>query len=306
MRPLSRRPKQLTRGQQIFDVLRDETGMVLVARPDAKASGADSPIGSRTLFTREESGVVRLATSTTVDAGVRAAAHEIAGRVSVRLPRVDRRAVRTRGEMRSVPFDGSADDVDLDRTFEVIGERPLLGDEDVIVRARVRTPRSVVLAVDVSGSMKDDRLRTTAATVGALATALVHDELAVLAFWSDAAWLAGLGDGVAGAELIDALMALPARGLTNVSLPLELGASALRARRWPEGRVVLLSDCVHNAGPDPRLVAAALPRLDVLLDVTGEKDVDLGRDLATVGKGRLHLVAGVADVAPGLSEIFAP
>ena len=29
---------------------------------------------------------------------------------------------------------------------------------------------------------------------------------------------------------------------------------------------MLLSDCVHNAGPDPRPFAARLPRLDVLLD----------------------------------------
>ena len=43
---------------------------------------------------------------------------------------------------------------------------------------------------------------------------------------------------------------------------------------------MLLSDCVHNAGPDPRPFAARLPRLDVLLDVSGEQDLELARDLA--------------------------
>ena len=39
-------------------------------------------------------------------------------------------------------------------------------------------------------------------------------------------------------------------------------------RAWSaaSARAVLLSDCVHNAGPDPRPFAARLPRLDVLLD----------------------------------------
>jgi hypothetical protein len=31
-----------------------------------------------------------------------------------------------------------------------------------------------------------------------------------------------------------------------------------------DARVLLLSDCVHNAGPDPRPLATRLPRLDVL------------------------------------------
>jgi hypothetical protein len=54
---------------------------------------------------------------------------------------------------------------------------------------------------------------------------------------------------------------------------------------------VLLSDCVHNAGPDPRPFAARLPRLDVLLDTSGEQDADLARELARLGHGRLRRIA---------------
>jgi len=62
---------------------------------------------------------------------------------------------------------------------------------------------------------------------------------------------------------------------------------------------------VHNAGPDPRRAAARLPRLDVLLDVSGEKDGELGRELAATGRGSLHRVRQFRDVAPALSAIFA-
>jgi hypothetical protein len=68
--------------------------------------------------------------------------------------------------------------------------------------------------------------------------------------------------------------------------------------------VLLLSDCVHNAGPDPRLTAARLPRLDVLVDTSGEQDVELGRDLARLGRGRARQVRDHRDVAAALSAVF--
>jgi hypothetical protein len=69
--------------------------------------------------------------------------------------------------------------------------------------------------------------------------------------------------------------------------------------------VVLLSDCVHNAGPDPRPEAARLQRLDVLLDVSGEQDVDLARELTRAGHGRLARIRTYRDVAPSLGRAFA-
>jgi hypothetical protein len=71
-----------------------------------------------------------------------------------------------------------------------------------------------------------------------------------------------------------------------------------------DARMVLLSDCVHNAGADPRPVAARLPRLDVLLDVGGEHDLELARDLARRGRGTLARIRRHRDVAPALGKAF--
>jgi hypothetical protein len=78
-------------------------------------------------------------------------------------------------------------------------------------------------------------------------------------------------------------------------------------RRIPthDTRARLLSDCVHNAGPDPRGVAARVPRLDVLLDTSGEHDADLARDRAARGRGHLAHVNCYQQVAPALSEVFS-
>jgi len=157
----------------------------------------------------------------------------------------------------------------------------------------------------VSGSMRGERVRTAAATVGALAAELSRDDLAVIAFWSDAALLARLAEPVSAPVLLDALLRIPARGLTNISFPLQTARRLLAAIPARDARVLLLSDCVHNAGPDPRLAAAGLARLDVLLDTSGEHDTDLARDLARLGHGRLAVIRTHRDVAPAASALFA-
>jgi hypothetical protein len=66
-----------------------------------------------------------------------------------------------------------------------------------------------------------------------------------------------------------------------------------------------LSDAVHNAGPDPRLQAAKIGRLDVLLQTDGEHDADLAHDMARLGRGNLFPVARYQDVAVALNKIFS-
>ena len=116
---------------------------------------------------------------------------------------------------------------------------------------------------------------------------------------------AGTTPAIVNISSIAGRRAIPARGLTNVGFPLQVAARELARRSTRDARVVLLSDCVHNAGPDPRPFAARLPRLDVLLDTVGEHDLELGRELAATGRGRLLRVRHHRDVAPALSRVFA-
>lgn len=235
---------------------------------------------------------------------IRATARAIAARLAPRVTRAHRGDARGQGDLLTVPFSGSADDLDLDRISEVLLERRPLGVEDIAVRERRRRGSAVVLAVDLSGSMRGERLHVVAAIVGALSELLVHDELAVIAFWSDAAMLARLGQEVTLERLIDELLALRASGLTNVSFPLEISAGELEHTVHRNRRVLLLSDCVHNAGPDPRIAVARIPRLDVLLDVSAQHDRELARDLARAGHGVVVPIASRRDIVPALDRVF--
>lgn len=231
-------------------------------------------------------------------------ARQIAARLAMPRPRRDLTARRGAGELASVRFRGGSDDIDLDRTIEQLVEHPVPEEDDIIVRERVRTKRSVLLLVDVSGSMRGERVRTAAATVGALAAELSRDDLGVVAFWSDAAVLNRLGQHVPPQALLDKMLRIPAKGLTNIAFPLQVATRELARIPVRDARAVLLSDCVHNAGPDPRPFAARLPRLDVLLDTSGEQDPDLARELARLGHGRLRPIRTYTDVAPALGAIF--
>lgn len=290
----------------MFDATAGAGGGVLLRSNGGHRRGAPKPQpgSAATGFTDEAASVVVPEADAMVDPVARARARQIAARLAVPRARRDATSRRGVGELGSLPYRGGSDEIDLDRTIEVLAEHPVPEDEDIIVRDRIRTKRSVVLAVDVSGSMKGERVATAAATVGALAGELQHDDLAVIAFWSDAAILLHLGQPVKPMELLDAIMRIPARGLTNVAFPLELAAKQLARAPLRDARVILLSDCVHNAGPDPRPFAGRLARLDVLLDASGEHDVELGRDLARIGRGSLHVVHDHRGIAPAVSEIF--
>lgn len=238
-----------------------------------------------------------------MDTRTRARARAIARRLALTPPPPDTRTRRGAGELRSVRYTGGSDELDLDATLQAVAASPVPSNDDVVVRERVRPVRSVVLVVDVSGSMRGERVRTAAAAVGALAGELARDRLAVVAFWSDAAVLVPLGEPAEPMAVLDLLVRVPTQGLTNVAFALQVAGRQLAGVDPRDARVLLLSDCVHNAGPDPRTVAPRLPRLDVLCDTSGEQDLDLARDLARVGRGRCRTVRDHRDVAGALRAL---
>jgi Mg-chelatase subunit ChlD len=307
LRPLRRRPKTLDEQPVLHDATAGGAGGLMLSGDQDRADRAAQRPGSAAPGMTAEQGALVTAPQdeTGPDPETLRRVRQIASQLSIPRPRRDITARRGVGELASVRYRGGSDDIDLDRTLEALVEHPVLEDDDIIVRERIRTRRSVVLLVDVSGSMRGERVRTVAATVGALAAELVRDDLAVIAFWSDAAVLNHLGHQAWPQQLLDTMLRIPAKGLTNLAFPLQVAVRELARVPARDARVLLLSDCVHNAGPDPRSLAARLTRLDVLLDTSGEHDTELARDLARLGHGRLAPAHTYRDIAPAISRLFA-
>jgi Mg-chelatase subunit ChlD len=237
--------------------------------------------------------------------GVREMCDAIARRLSLRPRSRDLLTVAGSGRLVSRPYRFGSDDIDLDRTLEALTEHPVPEDTDIIVRERMRSRRAVVLVVDVSGSMRGERARVAAATVGALAGALVDDELAVIAFWQDAVLVKSVAQREPASLIVDRLLRIPTKGLTNIHFALGVGLGELARCRSRSRQGILLSDAVHNAGPDPRLVAGRYARLDVLLQTDDEHDAMLGTDLARIGHGEAVAVHHHRDVAHALNRLLA-
>lgn len=284
------------------------SGQVLVAQGSGREQAGIRARGtSAPGETGEDSAVIELdELDGQADVEALRRAREIAAALSIPQPPRKAAARRGLGDLERLPLAGNAEDIDLEATVENLVAKPVLSASDIVVRERIRQRRAMVLALDVSGSMRGERVRSAAAAVGALVGEFARDDLAVVAFWSDAAILAPMGRAGTPNEILETLVRIPARGLTNVEHPLRLARDELAAVPSAEGRILLLSDCVHNAGPDPRTVAATLPRLDVLLDTSGEKDLAMGRDLARLGRGRLETVRSHHDLPAALSRILGP
>ncbi len=304
LKPLRRKPKQLD-GEPDLLVATGGGGFVVTSRSD-RGRHRGRGVGSGAPGVTEETGERDTdSPGVTADPDARRRARQIARKLALSQVIRPRDAPRSAtGTLTTRRWRGVSDEIDLDRTLEAVAATPLPTDDDILVRERVRRRRSIVLVVDVSGSARGEQVRTAAATAGALAGALSRDAVGVIAFWSDAAVISRLGQPMSPDRVVDALLTLPAQGLTNLDFALSVAADELAGVPVADARVLLLSDCVHNAGPDPRSTAARLPRLDVLLDVSGEHDTDLGRDLALVGHGRCLPVRDHHDVAPALRRMF--
>ena len=239
------------------------------------------------------------------DGEVVAMAQRIARRLSIRRRPHDPRAERGAGRLASVPYRYRSDDIDLDRTIEVLTEHPVPSDTDIIVRERMRSRRAAVLIVDVSGSMRGEKVTMAAATVAALSVDLAADQFGLVAFWSDAALLKSLDQPATPARLLDQMLRIPARGLTNVHFGLAVAKAELARSAARRRTAILLTDAVHNAGPDPRELARAFPQLHVLLQTDGEHDAPLAADMARLGHGHLAPVHTHRDVAPALNRLLS-
>jgi MoxR-like ATPase len=306
-RPLSRKPKVLDQAPGLYRPA--ARGFVLTGGGD-RAGGEEvsvPPGGSVTEVTEEAGEHLHLGEileAAEPDAELLAMVERITRALSLRRRATTDPSGAGRGRLTTVPYRYRSDEIDLDATIDVLTERPVPDDTDILVRDRRHSPRAVALIGDVSGSMRGEKVRITAATIGALCRDLVDDELAVVAFWKDAALVQPMAPGVVADRVLRDLLRIPARGLTNVHFGLTAGLIELQRARATHRTAILLSDAVHNAGPDPRMVAARFGQLHVLLETDGEHDEALARDLATAGKGSLVPVADHRDVPAALNRLL--
>ncbi|MGY1711692.1 VWA domain-containing protein [Geodermatophilus sp. SYSU D00758] len=235
------------------------------------------------------------------DPRLRAAARRLATRLPVATPRAgvpDRPGTRRVVTRR----DATGGDIDLDATLAARGAEPHWRAEHLHTRGWRSTGRACVLLVDASGSVAGDELAVAVLTASALAQRMrPEDELAVVAFWSQAVVLRPLSSDPRVDVVVDRLFDLGGGGTTDLDLALRTAATQLGRSRAAARDVLLLSDGVPTDSPDPLPAAAALARVGAHLHV-----LSLSEEAGSVAACAALAAAGAGRVAPLLSPAGAP
>jgi MoxR-like ATPase/Mg-chelatase subunit ChlD len=209
------------------------------------------------------------------------------------------------GRISSVRYNFRSDDIDIDRTVESLVEHPVPVPSDIWVHDRVPRRRSVVLLLDVSGSMRGRRLLEAATAAAAASVALEHDELAVVAFAGDVTVLRQGDQPLATGELARRVMRLRPIGLTDIQAGLIAAVGQLGRMRSANRVGVIMTDGVHNLGADPRGVAGRFGRLNVLATTSSPWRLELCRQLAAAGSGTCETYRSLDDLPVALSRLLA-
>ncbi|MFV9502955.1 MAG: AAA family ATPase [Oscillochloridaceae bacterium umkhey_bin13] len=236
------------------------------------------------------------------DEQLRALTRRLALKIVVRLARRHPTPSPGKGRLRPVRYHFNSDDLDLDRTLEEIAAKSYPEYSDFWVRERVRTRRTYVLLLDVSGSMRGAQLMKAALAAGSMARNLDHDDLAVVLFWRDAAVLKRANQPKSATRLIDEILGLRARGLTNLHHGLAAGLRELERAGTQEKIGIVFTDGLSNLGDDPLPLAARYPQLHVIGISLEASAVQACQALAARGRGRCVFIRTLEDIPLALSH----
>lgn len=237
------------------------------------------------------------------DAGLRARARELAA--SIVIERAQERTTETRGIGRLVTarYRDPGDDIDLDRSIDVLAERrdDAWPTDDLWSRSWARPERAWCLLVDRSGSMHGRPLATAALASAAIALRSGRDEYAVLSFARDVVAAKAMWEQRTVDDVVDRVLALRGHGTTDVAAALRAAATQLAGAGSPRSVTVLLSDCRATEPGDVVTAAAALDRLAILAP---EGDASDAERLAAAVGARVATYTGPSSVVAALGTVL--
>lgn len=245
------------------------------------------------------------------DTAIRAAARALALRLVIRRPRTGAGDRSGTARLSTVDDPLAGVDLDLDATLARLDQHPRLRAEDVRVRAWRSPATAYVLLVDGSGSVAGPRIATAMITAAAVAARMrSDDELAVVAFWSQAVVLRQIRSLASTADLLGALLTLRGGGTTDLALALRTGLRQAGAARATRREIVLLTDGIATAGTEPTGVAAAAMSAGARLHVLGLSAEEESRRaclrLAGAGGGRYAELSRASAAAQAVADVLRP
>ncbi len=203
-----------------------------------------------------------------------------------------------------LPADAEQTDIDLDETIENStlgvaaggGEVPLTPDDIWMTYSTARR-QPIILSVDTSLSMTGEKLALTAVALAVVLLQFPEDPIGIVAFENEAKVIKRPQERLSLQKLVERFLDVPAQGYTHLeeglraSLKLSRDAATEARSRTPS--TVLLTDGKYTAGRDPAYLAPRFHHLVVLKMGYERASLDLCRELARKGRGRLQEVGNL-------------
>lgn len=160
----------------------------------------------------------------------------------------------------------SAADLDWESTLETYaesGDDTLTGDH---FEWTLDTPKGsrLLLVMDLSLSMKGEKLAMLTTAVASLALSLPQDRFAVLGFDSNPVWMKTFTEILDDRELIRRILAFPATGFTHIEAALTTARDSIPPRFRSRTQVLLLTDGTYTEGGSPLPLAPQFHKLNTL------------------------------------------
>ena len=151
--------------------------------------------------------------------------------------------------------------------------------------------------------MTGRKLAITAVALAVIALQLEPEDLAVIAFESDANVIKPLGQKKDIYEILEKFMEVPARGLTNIEAGLEMALKETMNGSLPKKNVILMTDGRYTAGRSPEHLVPRLPRLHVVQTGNPWSSTRFCRNLARQGRGKYMRVAQLEHLPKALYSL---
>ena len=188
---------------------------------------------------------------------------------------------------------GARGELDLDASWS---------EGEPIFDSRIEKDTPVAIIMDVSMSMKGDKLAHLALAASAIAFSIPSERLCFLGFDSRIRWVKRFDESLAVDALVERVLNLPAGGFTHMELALTALQEELERVRKPRASVILIGDGKYTEGRDPLTLPLDFHRLHVLKigrDIGGR---DVLKQLAERGKGVFVEARSYADLPRSLYQ----
>lgn len=171
-------------------------------------------------------------------------------------------------DYRSFLETGERGELDVTETLEAMIEQGRGGDPTEALRflAHVERDARVLLLLDMSLSMKGEKIALLAVASAVVLLSLPAEQLALMAFDSGPHWIKRFGERATAESLAERVLEFPTGGFTNIERALKEALSAISdsGRSGVKTHVILIGDGRYTEGRDPAELGYSFKRLSAL------------------------------------------